>query len=402
MKVISFLTILISLIFCAVIILLNNVISEFILGETGYTAVIILLISSIPFIILYNIIESYIKGSQKINLYIKLNFYTLLISVIIIYPLLYYGNIIGAAIYFLIISAVPILFFIKNEWELVKLILKERFTIDFKPIKFIIQLGFVSLYSSVLLNISVLLIRKFIINNFNIQSAGIYQSLYGLSTNYFLVIFSFISYYTLPKISKLKSDFEICDELNIQFRFLILMVIPMILLVLTFRIYLLKIFYSSEFLEAADLFYFQLFGDFFKSLGALFGIWLIPRFKIKILFFIDTIFSLVFIFLPYLLIMLFPNKLFIIPLTYFIAYFIHFFMIFSYTKLKLLFKFNSKNVFTFAIALLTLIIISILNYYYQNIILFLFLPILILSTYLILDKSEILKIKHFILNYIKS
>lgn len=391
----------IVLIFTFISILFSDFICSTILGIQGNQYIFILIILSTPLMVAFSIAESYLKGYQNLNLLLKITVISSSISIIVILPLLYYYKLLGVSIYYFVISLVPLISYIYYDRESIKYIYHNREKFSFASINKILKIGVVSLLSSSMFQFSLLQIRKFIIVNFDINLAGIYQSLIGLSSNYFLIIFTFISYYTLPKVSGLKKDFEIQNELNIQLRFLMFIVIPMILIVLTFRSFLIELLYSKEFLVSSDLYYFQLLGDFVKSLGALFGIWLIPRMKFKVLFCIDITFNLLFIFSPYILYSLIPNNLVIIPLTYFISFSIHFLLVFLYTKYSLNFKFNAKSIKILFISIATLSISFIINIYYQEMSYYLIFMIILLNSYFVLDREELNKIKLFLRNYNK-
>lgn len=372
-----------------------------ILGIYNYETVFMIIFAATPFLVLFSVIESYLKGFQRLNTIIRLNVVTSIVNIIIIFPILQYFNIYGVSVYFFIISIIPIVYYLYLDWDNLKNILFKILRINIEPIKIILKIGLVSLYSSLLFQISVLHLRKFIIIYFNIHDAGIYQSLLGLSTNYFMIIFSFLSYYTLPKISSLISNDEISSELNQQLRFLLFIIVPMVIIVLSFRNYFIKIFYSNDFIQVTDLFYFQLLGDFAKSLGALFGIWLIPKIKIKVLIFIDTLFNLILIFLPYLVYNYYSQNIIIIPFTYMIAFSTHFILVYLYSKHSLKFKFDIKTLQSLLISVCSLLIAYVSNIYFPNIAVYIILVIIAVNSYFILNKNEIIKLKQILLNFSK-
>ena len=398
------LTLLISLIVITVTfmaILFSEYICNTFLGIYGYNKIFIIIILATPFLVMYSLAESYLKGFQKLNSLLKINIISSIINVIIIFPLLQFYNLEGVSIYFFIISLIPISYYIYLERSYLKYVFlnNDKFKID--SIKKILKIGVVSLVSSVMFQIALLQIRRFIILNFDINYAGLYQSLLGLSSNYIMIIFSFISYYTLPKISSLKTNLQINDELNLQLRFLLFLVIPMILMVLTFRILLLRTFYSNEFLEASNLFYFQVLGDLVRSFGALFSIWLIPKMKIKVLFIVDISSSLILILLPYLLIALMPNNLIIIAIAYFVSFLSHFIMVFLYTTYSLRFRLNYDNLKNIGISCISVILAFLINIYFPELSYYIVVLIILLNSYFILEKNEIKKMVSFVTNYLK-
>lgn len=374
----------------------SGLISEGFLGVTEYNLLFNLIILSSPFLVLFTIIESYLKGLQNLNLLIKINVLSATISIVLLYPFIFYFGFNGVGLYYFLFSLIPILLYIYLEKGTLKTIYKVKSTIDKKIIYGILKIGSVSLLSSFLFQISLLQLRKFIIVNFDANFAGLYQSLLALSMNYFILIFSFLSMYTLPKISSIKTNEEVNSELNEQFRFILFIMVPMILVILTFRFVFIHVFYTSEFVLAGDWFYIQIIGDFFKSLGALFSIWLIPRMRIKVLMIIDISFNAVLIFSPYILLSLFPSKFIIIPIAYSVAYFIHFSLTILYTFFHLNFRFKLQSLKIFILSIITLIGGIVINYYFTNLAYYIIFILIVIYSVLVLEKDEVVRIKKYL------
>ncbi len=377
-----------------------NYISVTFLGVTGYDSILKIILVASPFIVVYSLVEAYLKGKQEINLLLKINIISSILTVLFIYPLLYYFDFEGIAFYFIVLSIIPLIIYSILERKEIKELFRSKIDFNSQIIKNILKIGSVSLFSSFLFQFSILHLRKFIILNFDTQFAGIYQSLLGLSMNYFILIYSFLSTYSLPKIASLNVNHEINSEINEQFRFLLFIIVPMILLILTFRYLFLKIFYTAEFLDASNLFYIQIFGDLFKSFGALFSIWLIPRMKIKVLMSIDFCFNLTFIALPYLLINIFPDNIIIIPITYAASYFVHFVLICLYTYSSINFRFNKNSMKNIVVSILTIIAGIVINVFIPNASYFIIFVLLGFNAYLIIDRQEYSRIKIIVKNYI--
>ncbi len=266
-------------------------------------------------------------------------------SVAILTPLVIYFNVVGVAINILILAMLPIaafLFFFRKRFSeffkftsLVKLTFSEK--------RDVMKIGVVSLLATLMHQGALITIRRFIIDEFGETDNGIYQSVLGISLNYFAIIYAILANYTLPKFSSLKDNLSLNSEINDNFRFLMIIIIPSVLLIFSYRDIVLQIIYTGEFLKAADLFLFQMIGDIFRMMAALFGLWLIPRMKILPLVSIDFIFNLTLVTLPVVLVNFYKHDLSIIPFCYMIAFFVHFSLFFIYTKRKLNFNFKSEN-----------------------------------------------------------
>lgn len=385
-----------ALIISITLIFLSKHLSSYLVNdESGYSILIILMLM-IPFLIQYSLLEAYLKGTDQINLIVKINLINSFLSLIIIFPLTYYFSVYGAAIFMFISGLLPLfIFMFLAKFDFRKLF---KIKIEFKPnlLKNIIKIGIVSLASSFLFQLSMIQLRKFIIDNYGIQSAGIYQTVLGLSTSYFVIIYTYLSLYSLPQFSKIENNIDIIKELNNNLRFLLFLIIPMAMLLLSFKNEYLIVFYSSEFLKASDYFYYQILGDIFRVLAALFGLWLIPKVKIFALLSIDLTLNVLLLTLPIVSSFLFHKNLIYISMIYLIAFMVHFSLYFIYSKIKLGFKLEKKTIKSIVLAVIISTISIAANLFLVEYSKIIVIVILLIGTYLIFDKDEKKKIYTFV------
>lgn len=388
-------TSLISIVFIA----FSDLIMDFLVGDKQYSYILVFALLSSPFVVMYSLSEAFLRSMENISKIVKISILSNIICLVILYPLIYYYKFLGVGIYYLVFGVTPLIMYGILNLKEIKIFLKTPKVILEKKQKLIVyKIGFISLLSSLLHQSAIILLRKFSISYFGLEDTGIYQSVLSISVTYFALLYIFLNNYTLPKLSTLNSDEDINIELNQNTKFLILLVIPMITILFTYRELAFKIFFTSSFLRATDLLFIQLSGDIFRTLAALFGLWLIPRLRIFHLILIDFIFNLSLITLPYLYYYLLGNKLLILPLTYLTAFFIHFILYFIYTTINLKFRFN-QNLLKIILYSIVLILITymILPYFklfsYPAIIILLFIWI-----YLSVTKTERYKTVELIKN----
>lgn len=351
---------------------LSIIFSEFILnlliGDSEYRLVFIIMMLSIPFVVIYAIIESFLRSFARINHIVKISVLSSIFSLLLLIPLVYFLNMNGVGIYVFSLGFFPVLIFIFFYRKEIKKLFKE-FKINLsKGDKLIVfKIGVVSLFSSFLHQGSLLILRRIIIDNFGLESNGIYQAVLSISYNSFTLIYIFLINYTLPKISSFKKNNEIIIELNNNLRLILIILIPIIISILTYRGFIIEILYSKSFSQSGNLLYFQLIGDFFRAVAALFGLWLIAKVRIKQLLFIDLIFNSIFVMIPLIYISLLGKNFQIFPISYMIAYIIHFSLIFIYSCKSLRFKFKRisfRNIFlSFFVVLLSFSI----SFYHNNV-----------------------------------
>lgn len=350
------LTLLISISSTITLLIFSDFFTVLLIGSNEYKLVFAIIILSLPFSVSNVIIDSFLKSFGAISSIVKISIFSAIGSLLILIPLLFYFEIIGVSISIVAMSSLPILIFViffrkdfkdffRNGYS--KLLSKEEKVNVFK-------IGIVSVLAAFMHQGAIIAIRKLIIVHFGEADNGIYQSVLGLSLNYFAVVYALLSNYTLPKFASLPDNISLVAEINNTLRFLLIIIIPAILMIFAFRDVIIKLIYTSEFLKAQELFMFQLIGDIFRMFAALFGLWLIPRMKIIQLLSIDFIFNLILISLPFLLIYFFGKNLILIPIAYMSAFFVHFVLYFSFTMKSIGFRFTRENLVTLGIAIIIL------------------------------------------------
>jgi PST family polysaccharide transporter len=150
-----------------------------------------------------------------------------------------------------------------------------------------IKLGHFSLMalaSAILMPTGQLFIRNFITVHESLGSAGLWEGLNRISTMYLMVITTSFSVYYLPRLSGLKTDREIRNEVFWVYKFLVPFLSVTLFLIYLFRNLIIHILFNNRFIGMGDLFAYQLAGDFFKMatwvLGYLFLVKTMTRFYI--------------------------------------------------------------------------------------------------------------------------
>lgn len=383
----------ITSVLCLILVIFSGFIYNILIGEGDHKLVLIIVLISVPFVVTYSLIEAFLRSLQEINMIVKVSIISNIISTLIFIPLIYFYGMLGVAIYLLCFGFLPFSVFIfLNKKRFLNFFVKTKDNLEKYHLNRIYKIGVVSLFSSLLHQGVLILIRRFIINNYGLVEMGVYQSVLSVSVNFFAVIYIFFSTYTLPKISGYKDNSSIVTELNDNFRFLLFIIIPLVAILYTYREFIIFIFFSKEFSKASELLLFQLIGDIFRTSAALFGLWLIPKMKIIQLFMIDFTFNLLLYILPVFLLNYVDKNLYTIPISYMISFFIHFILFFIYSVYFLKFKFDKKTLETLLYSIAFLIICLFISYYFKNIGYYISILILTVWFILIVKKDEKMKL----------
>jgi PST family polysaccharide transporter len=367
----------------------SDTILNLLIGNSEFKIPYIIIVFSIPFIVSYSIIESVLRGLGQIKTIVMITVASSCISICALFPLVYFYNYVGVSFYILVLAMLPLLIFIlkyRKNFSLYFNSAKQKLLQSEKSI--IYRIGVVSIVSTLLHQGSMILLRKIIISNLGMENNGIYQSVLSISQNSFALVYIFLTNYTLPKLSELSSKEEITSEINNNFRLLLLFLTPAVVLVFTFREYIILILFSSSFLEGANLLSYQLAGDIFRALGALFGLWLIPQMKIKQILTIDILFNIVFISLPFVFVDVMKNNLSIVPLCYMVAFSFHFALYYFYSRKEISFRFSKITLKYITYSLPILFITFFISKYSSSFSLIVNLICLLVWFYLITEKNE--------------
>lgn len=377
--------------------------SELLLNSKDYRFLIILTGLSFPFSFIYMTFESYLRGLKKFNDYVNIAVSVIISGLIVAIILVYYYNIEGVAFGIFLSSVVGlllyVLYFIKKKLVDFKRIYTAK--IDFRLFKRILSIGVGSLIIGVMAQLSIIIVRTEIIKNLGVEANGIYQAVYGISNNYFGPIGMMIGAYSIPILSEISKNKELVNqEINMTVRFIMLLLIPILITTFVFREQIILLLYSSKFIAASNLFFFNVAGDFFKSFAWIFGLWLIPCKKIKAWVLIDLIFNINLIATFYILLYYFHLDLQSITIAYLISNVIHFIINFAFIKRYNNFRLLSNNIKSIIISFIAFILILSVSSFSIKFGYLIILPVISFWAFFAIEKREYLlvfdKIKSFI------
>jgi len=381
----------------------SNELSVFLFNEDIYAGYIKVLSIFFPFIVLFSMLEAIYKGLGNISLYVKTLILSSLISLVITVPLVIFWGITGA-VYGLTVNYI---FFV--IYSIIKFRKASILSFDLKPFKInrdvlnqIVKIGSAFLIAGALYQLTLLIIKRMVIEKYGLDGSGLFQSILNISLFYFGFIFTSMSSYTFPKIANMNNDSDLNNELNSTVRFITLVMVPLILILIVFRYIIILFLYTSDFLIAEPFFQYQFLGDFFKALSWVLGIWLIPRSKIFYFLFFDILLNLNLIIVFQLILDHTDLGLKGVSLAYLTAYIIHFLLNLILSRRIIGFKFTIKNLQLIISSIIIMVgstYISFQNNIYGYI---LFLPIFLIWLFFNLKISEMKKMKIMVRNYLKS
>ena len=224
-----------------------------------------------------NLLNGLKQMTRLITTQIIANFLTVGVTI----PLVIYYNVYGSMLAMFIIS--PIAIYINYRF-----LLKTGFNIGnvrplfdkdsfFKLAKFSVM----AYTSTLMIPVSQLFIRNFIMTSISSQSAGYWQGIDRLSNMYLAIILSSLSLYYLPRLSEIKNPKELRKEIFLGYSILLPLMAVMGLTIYFLRDFIIHVLYAPSFIPMRELFPFQLLGDFFKIASWLLAFLMVAKAKGK-------------------------------------------------------------------------------------------------------------------------
>jgi len=365
-------------------------------GSGKFKILIVFLAISFPFTVLTSLLESYLRGLKRYNEFVKVTIINTIVSsaVFVLFPL--YLGVEGLEFSFLvsaIICTLIYLFFLL-KWKIISLKrLLSKVTVNVNsPFWDILKLGFASLIIGCLSQISLLVIRRSIIEDFGLSVNGLYQSVLSVSNNYISFIYMALGVYYLPLFSQIADEDKLNLEINSGVKFVVCFVFPIIASSFVFRNLLIRLFFNSQFDLAEQFYFFNFLGDFFRAIALMLALWQIPKLKTKSWILLESFYNLNLVFFYFLIIYLFNAGAKSASAGYLAANIIHCFLNFEYLRRSNHFKFTKKNKFVVSVSIISIVLlfgISSYDYFWGML---LIAPVITIWGLLVVSKDDYLQI----------
>jgi len=202
-----------------------------------------------------------IQGMRRIDDLAKLSMFGALVGTLFSIPAIYYLGERGIVYTLLIVSASASLtswWYSKKVKVPVATLAWRHFYSDARPL---LTLGLALMLGWLLTVCTQYVLRVFVVRYYGISAAGIYQASTMLSTIYVSVILNAMLTDYYPRLTAAASDNPRCEALiNDQIEVGLLLAVPGILAIMTFAPLIIIVFFSSQFMLAADILRWQILG----------------------------------------------------------------------------------------------------------------------------------------------
>jgi PST family polysaccharide transporter len=288
------------------VLIFANFISEFLFFTNSFTNPIRFFGLFLPLMVINSFWLAIYNGLEKFKRIVVIQ----IISNVLIFSCTAYliwkdaivGGLLAVALSEVLMVLVTFLFVLKDkryfQFNLQKVI-------DKKYLGVIKKFSMMAVLSAVIVPLTLMLIRNFIVDVHSIQDAGIWDAVSKLSGFYMMIFSSGLSLYYVPKLASLKTDEEFKVELKFYFKIFVPLFAIVLLIVFLFKGIILNIAFTKEFLKIQEVLIWQLLGDLLKIMTLAFGYQILVKARIKEYVILEIVFNLSYLFLSYYLVKVF-------------------------------------------------------------------------------------------------
>lgn len=211
-------------------------------------------------------LSAIMQGTRNLLFLAKANIYGSVIGFICVLPFYYFLGIKGivpAIIFPALLSSIISYYFVRKiSLHSCHLSLSETFIIGFSTVK----LGIMMAISSIALYSIEFIVKMYISKNGGVSDIGLYQAAWTLNTGYLGLVFTAMAKDYFPRLSEdVSNNLLLGKKMNEQAEIALVILSPMIVFMIVFLPFLIKLIYSAEFLDIIPMTRLLLIGSLIKA-----------------------------------------------------------------------------------------------------------------------------------------
>ncbi|SDG57578.1 O-antigen translocase [Psychroflexus sediminis] len=252
----------------AMIFLFSEFINAFIFGSRDFVFIIRVMAFVLPLHVMNIYLMSILKGFSEFSKVIKINIASHILNLLLFALLVFAVDLKGAILSVVLVPSAMLfftLYHVRNYFGRLNSFSWSEFSSPM--LKNLGQFAFMTLISSVSFPLVFLGIRNFLINTLGEAEAGYWEAILRISNYYLLFVLSLLNLYILPKLAEAQTKSEFREIIFSFYKQILPLFALGLIVVYLLRDLIVRLIFSEEFLPAADLFLWQMFGDFFRILA---------------------------------------------------------------------------------------------------------------------------------------
>ncbi len=263
-------------------ILFSNYLSNKLFFRSDYSYVLIIFGTTLILYSLNSLISSIVNGFKDFKLYIIIGVFISIIGLVFTVLLVQFwgikGALIGAVSYQSVVFFISYYLIRKKDWyaKIKSIIFDKQYAKQY------MDYALMALTTAILFPLSRFWVRSYIIENIDINNAGIWEGLNRFSGMYLSVITSVLGIYYLPKIAGLNEIKLVKKEVFSGLITTLPLLFVTSVIIYFSRDLIITILFSKDFASMNELFLLQLAGDFLKIASWMFAIIMLSKTMTKI------------------------------------------------------------------------------------------------------------------------
>lgn len=298
-----------SLIFSVIIITFRKQLSIYIFHTDIYQTVFVWFAVFLTLFTFNALLLAILNGKKEILRLVLVNIigsiFSLAITTLLAIKYGLYGALVALSIYQSLVFIVTLFLCYKSDWFKFSYLIGKVDRIVLKNFAAFALMAFVSVFFG---NISQILLRNMIIQEYGLNYAGYWEAMTRLSNGYLMFASTILGVYYLPRLSELKSYNEIKKEINLGYKLILPIAMISSIFVYIFKDLIIKIMFTDQFKPMLELMFWQLLGDVIKIGSWIISFMMLSRAMTKLFTITEVVFALSILPLTVLFIYLFEFK----------------------------------------------------------------------------------------------
>ena len=286
---------LLSIVLAVLVVGFASVLSDLLFFTPGYAMPIRFFGLLLPMMVLnafwmavYNAFE---KFKKIVLIQIIANVLIFLLTALLIWKQQILGGLVAMAIGELLLLLVTAFYVWRDKeyfnFELTRQVYKKYLAV-------IGKFSIMALLSAVMVPIVLIVIRNAIVENYDMDQAGIWDAVNRMSSFYMILFSSGLSLYYMPKLASIHTDIAFKIEIKSYFKTLVPLFLVMLAFIYLFRGMILDLAFTPEFLPVKDLLIWQLLGDLLRIMALAFGFQILVKTMMKEYFILEIAYNLIY------------------------------------------------------------------------------------------------------------
>lgn len=321
-----------SFIFTFLVLIFHQQLSFWIFKTGDYGSVLIWFAVFLIFFNLNALLLAILNGKKEIFKLVFANIigslFSLLVTGFLAIKLGLYGALVALCIYQSLNFIITLYLTYRSEWFKFSYIFGK---VDPDIARKFLAFAAMALVSAICVPLSQMVIRSYLVHEYNATYAGYWEAMIRLSTAYLMLVTTTLSVYYLPRLSELTNIQEIKKEVYLGYKFIYPLALIGGMVVYILRDWIIKLLFTTSFLPMRDLFLWQMIGDSLKIGSWILAYLMISKAMTKLYITTEIVFASTSIILTYICTQFFGFKG--ISIAHLINYFIYW-IVLSYVVMK--------------------------------------------------------------------